>query len=82
MVLNLIIQAAFNNAAIWMVTIFNSPNLLFKTLETTVSVPTTIVIIVTLMFHRFLTLARCNYLSIIWFILTLWSARTAKSIRW
>ena len=77
------------NAELWMVfiplLISNSSSLSTKLFRTIASTPITIGITVTLIFHSFFSsLAKSKYSSMLLlsFIFTLWSARTAKSIRW
>ena len=80
------IQADFNNALVWMVSIrpliFDSSTLLSKLLETIQSAPITIYITVGFMSHNFLCfLERSKYLSLfsLTLIFTLRSTGSAKS---
>ena len=83
------ILAGLNNAVVWIVAthplISKSSSPCNNPLETILSTPITIGIIVTFMFHSFFSsLAGSKYLSLclLSFSFTLWSAGTAKSTSW
>ena len=81
-------ETTSNNVVVWTVSILrmisDSFNLFSQISETSLSVPTIIGITVTSSTLFFSSQARSKYLSIIsfYFILTRWSTRTSKSIRW